>query len=249
MRLMVVLVACVVVNGCSGKTTEDLAKTFAKLEPKIGQINALGKQFDTVAADIAKWPTTELKGLDLSDEKNNAVVVLRRDLAGYEPPTGSTVDEIMTAGSAAEAAKKLRPISEDLDPFLVASRILGKLKPNVENPDSPNRWKKVLERLDRAKYVVIVDAVSYLPSKNLGSTFSPGSVRGKAIVFDIEKGQPLGGVVFEATNSEKISSYKGEEDRKIRDNLAYQWGEALDAALEKRFPGHVKLGYTGFTSW
>lgn len=236
-RIFAVLAILVLVVGCVG-CEKDLVKEYGPtVTPKMEAIAKLAEEAEKNSNMTFDWPKEGVDGLDFSDKTGNAIMVMHDDLGDLSKDKDLPV----------------RIATLDRDPFRVTQRVLGKiLDGKVNAKDNPSFYEPLVQHLQRAKYALIVVTKTYdLPSIPIGSTdkFRPGKIEAVGLLFEIDKPTLKGAFEFSATNSPELMAKEGAEESKLRNNLSYQCGEALKAAISKRFPTAKVEYFTGFTSW
>lgn len=157
-------------------------------------------------------------------------------------------EEITDLTKASDLKVRIARLSED--PVRVAKSVTGMARAKGGSVNgTPESIGRTLERLERARYVLVLDAMLRLPPAPMGTHFSTGHVRGKARLYDLESGKLV--VVFpvDAKNSPEIFSRSDQVIDKLRDNLSYQLGEAIIAGIKKAIPGATPPAGFGYTSW
>jgi hypothetical protein len=159
-------------------------------------------------------------------------------------------DDLVDIGRNADVESRFTTLAAD--PFRVAQRVLGRIQDGAVNARNTALYEPLLQHLQRARYALIVVTTRVAMQEiELGSSrhYRAGEVDGVALLFEIDKGKLLGGFTFAATNSEKLLTKEGQERFKLRDNLAYHFGEALKAGVEERFRGAKAEYFTGYVGW
>lgn len=96
------------------------------------------------------------------------------------------------------------------------------------------------ENLVALKYLAVVRTVSVIEPVHMGEkNFSPGSWSAEVLLYDIEKGELLGGWAVEAKNSDKVNVNMSGIDKWLHSNL---WENARKAINEKLKP-HCAEGH------
>ena len=193
---------------------------------------ALNEWRREVSVDRAKWPKGDVPGLDFTKEKGNAIIV--------HPESGRHSDPIMGTLSNAPPFKLFH--LED-DPYRVTSmaRGAGLDKPEDKAKYRTDKYKPALEHMARAKYVLFVVAKVQEPKVDaVVKRFTPGSLEGAGVLYEIESRKLLGGYPLEARNSDKVSSRTGGYTGQELDTLMHDFENNARAALSKgmkaRFP-------------
>ena len=84
-----------------------------------------------------------------------------------------------------------------------------------------------------------------MPSMMIGKDFSPGTVRGTAVLVDLDANKPLGGFKYEARSSGTVKANETNERQKLENDLLSQFGKALTEGTQKRFPGAKTPSFFG----
>jgi hypothetical protein len=203
---------------------EDL--TSAALEKRV-TLNAMRKE---VVAESAKWPKGDVPALDFT-KAGNAIVVHHE--------SGQLSNPFDTLTNAVPF--KFFKLQDD--PYRVTPRArgIGLDKGEDKAKYRSDKYKPVLQQMQRAKYALFISGKVQEPKVELGGkSFIPGKFDGAGVLYEIESKKLLGGFRLEATNSDKVSTRTGDYTGQALDALMHDFENNTRAALWKgmkaRFP-------------
>jgi hypothetical protein len=205
------------------------------LPVKLAQIARLEDEARGSAYFTSGWPDGAVNGLDFTTESGNAIMVMQDDL----------VDVTKNAAGAVRFAKL------DFDPFRVAQRVAGWVQAEPLRASRHSVYEPELQHLLRARWVLIVvtDSVKSPELFGVGDRFSLGSVKAAAVLFEIDRGELLGGFKLLASSSEELPAAEGNERSALEEDLSFRFWEALKEGVARRFPG-ARMGPTlGYWSY
>jgi len=203
---------------------EDL--TSSALEKRVA-LNMMRKE---VIVDPAKWPKGDVPGLDFT-KAGNAVIVHHE--------SGQLSNPFDTLTNAVPF--KFFKLGDD--PYRVTPRArgIGLDKGEDKAKYRSDKYKPALEQMARSRYVLFIAAKVQEPKIDLGGkSFTPGTLRGAGVLYEIESTKLLGGFPLEARNSDKIKTRTGDYTGQALDALMHDFENnaraALWKALKARFP-------------
>jgi hypothetical protein len=204
---------------------EDL--TASALEKRVA-LNMMRKE---VITDPAKWPKGDVGGLDFT--KSGSAIIVHPESGRHSDPMGSVFTN----------APPFKLFHMEHDPYRVTplARGISGDKPEDRVKYRGAKYKPALEQMARAKYVLFIAAKVQEPKIDLGGkSFTPGTLRGAGVLYEIESTKLLGGFPLEARNSDKIKTRTGDYTGQALDALMHDFEnnarDALWKALKARFP-------------
>jgi hypothetical protein len=210
--------------GAAADPMEDL--TSAALEKRMA-LNAMRKE---VVTEPARWPKGDVPGLDFT-KAGNAVIVHHE--------SGQLSNPFDTLTNAVPF--KFFKLGDD--PYRVTPRArgIGLDKGEDKAKYRTDKYKPALQQMQRAKYALFITGKVQEPKIDLGGkSFTPGTLRGAGVLYEIESTKLLGGFPLEARNSDKIKTRTGDYTGQALDALMHDFEnnarEALWKALKARFP-------------
>lgn len=229
LALSLPLVAC----GDGERSRADLLEAHrdavtARLEAMTSaasEAGALGPAALAVTLDPAPDFTTEAS--------SNAIVVHAGDLTGAAPEV-----DIRFARATHDPVRTARAALGRSDARDSAAAILpaGALERN-------------LAQLARARYaLIIVPSFAARPSA-AATGFSPGRVKARAHLYDLDSGKRLAAFQVDATNSRKIVARPAAVADELGSDLSYHYGESIRAGIGEYLPGATPPADFGFTDW
>jgi len=199
---------------------------FKALEKNV-TINQLSHE--AKKTDPATWPKDDVADLDFTLETGNAVLVLRK--------TGGELDEILVN------APKFQLFHAEDDPSLIAryANGIGLPEGDTKATYQDKRFAPALATAARAKYAMLLTTELTRPDLDMGNgkKFTPGAVKGRGVLYELESQKLLGGIEFIGTNSDEVMVVKGntsDHPRKLVHDLERNTREALRKAVIARFP-------------
>lgn len=167
---------------------------------------------------------------------------------------GDTSNAVIVIHRSEEAPDNAVPLlRESIDPVAIVQRALGR-------PDGMGRTGRVtgiksdglrraFERVESARYALIVVPITERQPSAMTSTFSGGMVKARAHLVDIASGDRLVAFDITAGNSEKVLAERSAANAELKDDLSYHYGEALLSELKTRMPDAKAPSSFGFTAW
>jgi hypothetical protein len=239
MRLLIV---ALVVAGCgkSGpkeKTVDDLRTEYKpRIEARLEKLVAADRAGKAAIASGLGQPGDSKLALDFEYQadthKPNAIVAHTEDLEDAKKPAQSAKPE----DRGPLTGPKLIFAENDRNHVLLGKSLIGIEKGGFQH-------EYMTRQLVDAQYVLVVYPTSFKPAMAIGSSFTPGTATGTAVLVEIESGKPLGGFEFTAQSSDEIHvsvskrSGTSNADDKVRDDLYSQTGKAIANAIKVRWPG------------
>lgn len=213
MRRVFSLLPLLLLVAACGPSAADVATEFRdRADAKIAKVLAAGKK---AADEQAALRAPELKE-QLSFKTSGANCALAHVELFSEPKGKPQLDLILGDMWLTEPRDALR------DP---GSRDAQALRMSFEN-------------LVALKYLAVVRTLSKTEPVHLGEkSFSPGSWSAQVLLYDLEKGELLGGWPVEAANSSNVNVNMSSIDKWLHSNL---WENARKAINEKLKPHCAK---------
>lgn len=167
------------------------------------------------------------------DFDNEAIVIEREDATQHD----------------ADPDLPLRVSDRVFDYYRKAKRVNGVATDGTKSIDND-----AVNATMRVKYAMYPIKKTVELPKGTAADFTPGTVDGAVIVYEIDSQKKIGGFTFHATSSEsvkvkkldstKVSSAGAELQRELNRDLAHQMGKAISAAITTKWP-NAKT-WTGF---
>jgi len=138
----------------------------------------------------------------------------------------------------------LRFIEKDRDVVRIGKTLVG-VKTDLTG--TINNWpgyERYLKKLEEAQYVLVVRSEDVRLPIKFSTSFTPGTVRSSAVLFEIATAKPLGRIAIDARSDDKmiaqnVDGHLGAEAQyqsRLEADLGAKWGKAVADAVGKKWP-------------
>jgi len=234
------LLIMTVMAGCGSSPKDMVAKHRAELVAKLDSFDRIASQLATLKAATgaitipAGAPTVELPDLKEAREKevHNTLVFAADDFLDPDNKEDTFSDMYEDRFSLQMVQKMVRQGAFDGD---------------------ERKLRRALELILRARYAVVLCTTKIdipeiirenpVSESSVHATFKPGHFEGNAQIFDLAKGDLLGGFMISADSSKECRSYTAggnvsdELQKRVIGDLRSQVRVALSGGIRKNIPG------------
>lgn len=206
------------------KSKADIANPFReRLIPKLKSLVEIAQAAEIESWVTSGWPTDDARPNFDDGENGDAFVVMRDDLRDlHQIPY-----------------VRARCTTIDFDPVRVALQMLDFAHPEREaiNPSNARYYKKHLEQIDRARYVLIVLTHEVeLPTTEGAASYVGGHVKGAALLYEIDTATLRGGFEYYAENRWQVQGSDRTIAGKLQRDLESRFSAAIIDGIKRRFP-------------